>query len=82
MILVTGTITAKPDTIEEVLRVSRKHIARSSKEPCCISQHVTIDADDKLTLHFIERCADEAALKNLAADSGALHIYQSTETTV
>lgn len=96
MILVTGRVTAKPDTFVEMLRVSREHVHRSRKEPGCISHDVSIDADDPLTLHFIERWADEAALKThfrvpesramwkrlqeLAADPGAMHIYESRET--
>lgn len=98
MILVTGHVTAKPDTIDELLRVSRAHVARSRKEPGCISHHVTIDADDPMVLHFIERWADEAALKthfkvpesramwralqSLAADPGAMHIYDAREVKV
>jgi quinol monooxygenase YgiN len=93
MILVTGRVTAKPETFAEILRVSREHVARSRKEPGCISHGVSVDADDPLTLHFIERWADEAALKahfrvpesramwqalqNLAADPGAMHIYRA-----
>ena len=96
MILVTGRITAKPDTIAEMLRISREHVHRSRKEPGCISHDVSVDADDPLTLHFIERWADEAALKahfrvpesramwqmlqSLAADPGAMHIYEASET--
>ena len=96
MILVIGRVTAKPDTFVEMLRVSREHVHRSRKEPGCISHDVSIDADDPRTLHFIERWADEAALKThfrvpesramwkrlqeLAADPGAMHIYESRET--
>ena len=63
MILVTGRVTAKPDTFAEMLRVSREHVHRSRKEPGCISHDVSVDADDPLTLHFIERWADAEALK-------------------
>jgi quinol monooxygenase YgiN len=95
MILVTGRVTAKPDTFDEILRVSREHVRRSRKEPGCISHDVSIDADDPLTLHFIERWADAEALKThfrakesrvmwktlqyLAADPGAMHIYEAGE---
>lgn len=98
VILVTGRVTAKPDTFEEILRVSRAHVARSRKEPGCISHDVSVDADDPLTLHFIERWADAASLKthfrvpesramwqalqSLAADPGAMHIYQAEEIKV
>lgn len=95
MILVTGRVTAKPDTFDEVLRVSRAHVHRSRKEPGCISHDVSIDAGDPMTLHFIERWADTAALKahfrvkesrimwkalqDLAADPGAMRIYEAGE---
>jgi quinol monooxygenase YgiN len=95
MILVTGKVTAKPETFDEILRVSTEHVHRSRKEPGCISHHVSVDADDPLTLHFIERWEDAAALKahfrvkesqvmwktlqSLAADAGAMHIYESSE---
>ena len=95
MILVTGRVTAKPDTFDEILRVSREHVHRSRKEPGCISHDVSVDAEDPLTLHFIERWTDEASLKThfrvpesramwkrlqaLAADSGAMHLYESSE---
>src|ERR1700744_5723360 len=95
MILVTGRVTAKPDTVAEMLRVSREHVHRSRREPGCISHDVSVDADDPLTLHFIERWADEAALKvhfrvpesramwqtlqSLAADPGAMQIYDAGE---
>jgi quinol monooxygenase YgiN len=98
MILVTGRITAKPDTFDEMLRVSREHVHRSRKEPGCISHDVSVDADDPLTLQFVERWADAAALKahfrvkesqimwkalqTLAADPGAMHIYEAHEVSV
>jgi quinol monooxygenase YgiN len=64
----------------------------------CVSHDVSVDADDPLTLHFIERWADEAALKvhfrvpesramwkrlqELAADPGTMRIYRAEEISV
>jgi quinol monooxygenase YgiN len=95
MILITGTVTAKPDTIDEMLRVSTGHVHRSRTEAGCISHHVSIDADDPLTLHFTERWESVEALKThfrvpesramwkqlqeLAAHPGAMHIYEAGE---
>lgn len=95
MILVTGSVTAKSDTIAEMTRASLEHVHRSRREPGCISHDVSVDADNPLKLHFIERWRDEAALKthfavkesrvfwrtlqSLAADPGAMHIYQTSE---
>jgi quinol monooxygenase YgiN len=95
MILVTGTVTASAATIAEMRRVSTEHVHRSRREPGCISHHVSIDADDPLTLHFTERWENIEALKThfrvpasramwkrlqeLAADPGAMHIYEANE---
>jgi quinol monooxygenase YgiN len=96
MILVIGQVAARPDSIGEMLRVSTEHVHRSRTEPGCISHHVAIDADDPLTLHFIERWANAEALRThfrvpasramwkrlqaLAADPGAMHLYEASET--
>src|SRR5665213_274352 len=98
MILVTGSIAAKPDTISEMTRVAREHVHRSRAEPGCISHHVSIDADDPLTLHFTERWSSVEALKThfrapesramwkrlqeLAAHAGAMHLYEAVEKKV
>ena len=95
MILVAGAVTAKPESLDKMLRVSVEHVHRSRKEPGCISHDVSVDADNPLKLHFIERWADADALKahfrmkesrvmwqtlqNLAADPGAMHIYEASE---
>ncbi|MEI9929930.1 MAG: putative quinol monooxygenase [Rhizomicrobium sp.] len=95
MILVIGIVTASPDTIEEMLKVSTEHVHRSRSEPGCISHHVSIDADDPLTLHFTERWESVAALRThfrvpesramwkrlqeLAAHPGAMHLYEASE---
>lgn len=62
MIIVTGTLHARPDSIEEVLRLSREHVARSRAEPGCVQHGVSLDADDPLLLVFFERWADRAAI--------------------
>ena len=62
MIIVTGTLHARADTLAEVLALSREHVARSRDEPGCIEHGVAIDADDPLRLVFFERWADQAAI--------------------
>jgi len=62
MIIVTGTLHARPDTLAEVLALSREHILRSRGEPGCIEHGVAIDADDPMRLVFFERWADQAAI--------------------
>ena len=62
MVVVTGTLHARPETVAEVLRLSREHVLRSRAEPGCIEHGVAIDVDDAMRLVFFERWADLAAL--------------------
>ena len=63
MIIVTGTILAKPDTFDAVLKLSREHVERSRKEDGCISHDVHVDTENPLRLFFFEQWRDEAALR-------------------
>jgi quinol monooxygenase YgiN len=98
MIVVTGVVTAKPETIAELTRAAREHVHRSRGEPGCISHHVAVDADDPLTLHFIERWESADALKvhfavpesrafwhklkALAADHGHMQVYEAARIRI
>ena len=62
MILVTGSILARDDSFDEVLRLSMEHVVRSRKEPGCISHAVHVECENPLRLFFFEQWADEAAL--------------------
>lgn len=62
MIVVTGSVTAKPETLDEVRRLSLEHVRRSRGEPGCISHAVHVDCENPLRLVFIEQWADRAAL--------------------
>jgi quinol monooxygenase YgiN len=63
MIIVTGSILAKPDTFDAVLKLSREHVERSRNEDGCISHDVHIDTGNRLRLFFFERWRDEPALR-------------------
>ena len=63
MIIVTGSVLARPETFDEVLRISTEHVLRSRAEPGCISHAVHRDTEEPLRLHFLERWTDMAALK-------------------
>ncbi len=63
MIIVTGTVLAKPDRFDEVLRIATEHVLRSRAEPGCISHAVFRDTEEPLRLQFIERWTDMAALQ-------------------
>jgi quinol monooxygenase YgiN len=63
MIVVTGSVTARKDSLDEVSRLSLEHVHRSRKETGCISHAVHIDCENPLRLVFIEQWADRAALQ-------------------
>src|SRR3954451_12208650 len=62
MIVVTGSVRARGDSLDEVRRLSLEHVHRSRKEPGCISHAVHVDCENPLRLVFIEQWADRAAL--------------------
>jgi quinol monooxygenase YgiN len=62
MIIVTGSIQARRDTLDELRLLSLEHVARSRAEPGCLEHGVALDANDGLRLVFFERWADRAAL--------------------
>jgi quinol monooxygenase YgiN len=62
MIVVTGSVTARQDSFEEVRKLSLAHVHRSRTEPGCISHAVHVDCENPLRLVFFEQWADRAAL--------------------
>ena len=62
MILVTGRVLAKPGHLDDLLAVSLEHVRRSRTEPGCLEHGVYRDAEDPLTLVFVERWSDRVAL--------------------
>ena len=62
MIVVTGSVTARQDSFDEVRRLSLEHVHRSRTEPGCISHAVHVDCENPLRLVFFEQWADRAAL--------------------
>ena len=63
MILVTGSVVAREDTFEELLRLSQEHVRRSRLEAGCVSHAVYRDPEQPLRLFFFEEWADRAALE-------------------
>jgi quinol monooxygenase YgiN len=94
MIVVTGNVTAREDSLGEVKKLSLEHVHRSRKEPGCISHAVHVDCENPLRLVFIEQWADRAALlahfavpasrefvralQPLAAAAATLELYDAT----
>ena len=94
MILVTGSILARDDTIGEILELSLEHVQRSRQEAGCLSHAVHRDAEEPLRLVFVEtwesrealavhfRVPDSrdfvAAATRLAAEPPSLSVYDAT----
>lgn len=90
MLIVTGSVTARPETFEALEKAAREHVARSRTEPGCLTHSVCVDCEAPLRLFFYEEWADRAALdahfaqpgsasfmaavRNLAADSTRVRI--------
>jgi quinol monooxygenase YgiN len=95
MIVVTGSVTARKDSFDEVKRLSLEHVHRSRTEPGCISHAVHVDCEDPLKLVFFEQWADRAALlthfavpasrafvkqlQSLAAAATTIEIYDASK---
>jgi quinol monooxygenase YgiN len=94
MIVVTGSVTAREDSLGEVRKLSLEHVHRSRGEPGCISHAAHVDCENPLRLVFIEQWADRAALlahfavpasrnfvqalQPLAAAATTIEIYDAT----
>jgi quinol monooxygenase YgiN len=94
MIVVTGSVTARQDSFDQVRKLSLEHVHRSRTEPGCISHSVQIDCENPLRLVFFEQWADRAALLNhfavpasrdfvkslqaLAAAATSIELYEAT----
>lgn len=62
MIIVTGSVVARPDAVEEVEAQALAHVRRSREEPGCLLHSVHRDVEDPNRFVFIEHWADKAAL--------------------
>jgi quinol monooxygenase YgiN len=64
MILVTGSIRARADSIDRALELSLEHVHRSRREPGCLLHTVHRDVEDPLRLVFLEHWLDADALRS------------------
>lgn len=62
VVIVTGSVVARPETFDEILAASLEHVRRSRAEPGCLSHAVHQDVEDEYRLVFFERWADRASL--------------------
>ena len=93
MIVVTGSVTARADSLDQVRELSLEHVRRSRLEPGCISHAVHVDCENPLRLVFFEQWADREALlahfavpasrefvrelRSLAAEASTIDIYDA-----
>ena len=63
MLIVTGSIHARADTIDQAEALSLSHVHRSRREPGCLAHSVHRDVEDPLHLVFVEQWADADALR-------------------
>lgn len=97
MVIVTGSILARPETFDELRQLGIEHSRRSRMEAGCEVHSVHIDAENSLRLVFVERWTDRPALlahfaepnarafvakaRKLAAEAPAISIYTGGEET-
>ena len=63
MIIVWGSMTAKANALDSLLKVSLAHVRRSRKESGCLLHSVQIDAENHNRIVFYEEWQDMEALK-------------------
>jgi quinol monooxygenase YgiN len=63
VVIVTGWILARPETLADLIALGREHSRRSRAEPGCLSHDLYLDSENGLKLFFFERWADRAALQ-------------------
>lgn len=94
----TGSITARPETLEQVLAESLEHVRRSRLEPGCLLHSVHQDVEDPNRVVFLEQWEDATALSAhfavaasnefvtrvaaLAAGRPTIEIYEATPATL
>jgi quinol monooxygenase YgiN len=71
VIIITGSILAKPENLEQLRALSLAHVLRSRTEDGCGHHSVCVDAENGLRLVFIERWRDRSAVLQHFADSAA-----------
>jgi len=63
MLIVTGSVRARPERIARLLELSIEHVHRSRLEPGCLVHSVHRDAEDESRLVFLDHWTDADALR-------------------
>jgi quinol monooxygenase YgiN len=93
VIIVTGSVLARPGRLEQVLRLSLEHVRRSRQEPGCLLHTVHQDVENPARVVFVEHWVDRDAILRhfavpasgqfvdaiaaLAAESPTLEVYEA-----
>jgi quinol monooxygenase YgiN len=62
VVIVTGSVVARDEHVDEVERLSLEHVRRSRTEPGCLLHSVHRDVEDRRRFVFLEHWADRSAL--------------------
>lgn len=62
MIIITGSVTASPDSVEEIETLSLAHVRRSRLEPGCLAHGVSRDVENPNRFVFFEQWLDQPAV--------------------
>jgi quinol monooxygenase YgiN len=62
MLVVTGSLTARQDTFDELRAEALAHVRRSRNEAGCLSHAVHVDCENPLRLVFVEEWESRDAL--------------------
>lgn len=63
MIVITGSITARPDTLDVLVEAGLGHSRRSRAEDGCLSHRCYRDLEEPLRIFFYEEWRDMAAVQ-------------------
>jgi quinol monooxygenase YgiN len=63
LIIVWGRVEAKPEHLQEVVRLGLEHVRRSRKEPGCLHHSAQRDVENSNALVFYEEWQDMDALQ-------------------
>jgi methylmalonyl-CoA/ethylmalonyl-CoA epimerase len=62
VIIVTGSVTVRPDRVDQAVAVALEHVRRSRTEPGCLLHSVHHDVEDPNRLVFVEHWQDRDVL--------------------
>lgn len=62
MILITGSVVVRPESLDEAIRLCVDHTVRSRAEPGCLHHAAHRDLEDEHRIVFVEQWQDQAAV--------------------